>query len=64
MTRQRLAPLALTMGDPAGIGLEIALKAWLQREHAQHCRRSASTAIATRSSARADAFGLDVADCR
>ena len=25
------APLALTMGDPAGIGPEIALKAWLQR---------------------------------
>jgi 4-hydroxythreonine-4-phosphate dehydrogenase len=25
------APLALTMGDPAGIGLEITLKAWLQR---------------------------------
>jgi 4-hydroxythreonine-4-phosphate dehydrogenase len=28
------APLALTMGDPAGIGLEIALKAWLQRASA------------------------------
>lgn len=26
-----LTPLALTMGDPAGIGLEIALKAWAQR---------------------------------
>ncbi len=25
-------PLAVTMGDPAGIGLEIALKAWSQRE--------------------------------
>lgn len=25
-------PLALTMGDPAGIGLEIAAKAWLARE--------------------------------
>ena len=25
-------PLALTMGDPAGIGLEIALKAWLARK--------------------------------
>src|ERR1700735_2318665 len=24
-------PLALTMGEPAGIGGEIALKAWLQR---------------------------------
>ncbi len=27
-----LAPLALTMGEPAGIGAEIALKAWLGRE--------------------------------
>ncbi|MEQ1651600.1 MAG: 4-hydroxythreonine-4-phosphate dehydrogenase PdxA [Hyphomicrobium sp.] len=27
-----LPPLALTMGDPAGIGLEIALKAWLGRD--------------------------------
>lgn len=26
-------PLALTMGDPAGIGPEIALKAWLERGH-------------------------------
>jgi 4-hydroxythreonine-4-phosphate dehydrogenase len=26
------SPLALTMGDPAGIGLELALKAWLARE--------------------------------
>jgi 4-hydroxythreonine-4-phosphate dehydrogenase len=26
------SPLALTMGDPAGIGPELALKAWLQRE--------------------------------
>jgi 4-hydroxythreonine-4-phosphate dehydrogenase len=27
----RRAPLAVSMGDPAGIGLEITLKAWLQR---------------------------------
>ena len=27
-----LRPLALTMGEPAGIGGEIALKAWLERE--------------------------------
>ncbi|MGQ0674053.1 MAG: 4-hydroxythreonine-4-phosphate dehydrogenase PdxA [Hyphomicrobium sp.] len=26
------APLALTMGDPAGIGLEISIKSWLQRQ--------------------------------
>ncbi|MBE7637011.1 4-hydroxythreonine-4-phosphate dehydrogenase PdxA [Sneathiella sp. P13V-1] len=26
------APLAVTMGDPFGIGIEICLKAWLQRE--------------------------------
>ncbi len=30
-TPQR-APLAVSMGDPAGIGLEIALKAWIARE--------------------------------
>ena len=30
-----LRPLALTMGEPAGIGGEIALKAWLEREN-QH----------------------------
>ncbi len=29
--RQDLAPLALTMGDPAGIGLDITLKAWSER---------------------------------
>lgn len=27
------APIALTMGDPAGIGAEIALKAWSERAH-------------------------------
>ncbi len=31
-TLARLAPLALTMGEPAGIGGEIALKAWVRRE--------------------------------
>jgi 4-hydroxythreonine-4-phosphate dehydrogenase len=30
-----LPPLALTMGDPAGIGPEIALKAWLHRSELQ-----------------------------
>ena len=25
-------PLAVTMGDPAGIGIEITLKAWLRRQ--------------------------------
>ncbi len=29
------APLALTMGEPAGIGGEITLKAWQQRHHAR-----------------------------
>ena len=28
-----LRPLALTMGEPAGIGGEIALKAWLERNN-------------------------------
>lgn len=35
--RRRPPPLALTMGDPAGIGLEIALRAWGERfERALH----------------------------
>ncbi|MEP3276111.1 MAG: 4-hydroxythreonine-4-phosphate dehydrogenase PdxA [Stappiaceae bacterium] len=29
---QRARPLALTMGDPAGIGLDIAIAAWAQRQ--------------------------------
>src|SRR5579885_1083883 len=28
-----LAPLAVTMGEPAGIGGELTLKAWLARRH-------------------------------
>lgn len=31
--RARPAPLALTMGEPAGVGAEIALKAWTRREN-------------------------------
>ena len=34
---QTSLPLALTMGDPAGIGLDIALSAWRQH-HAEACR--------------------------
>ena len=30
---QRRLPLALTMGDPSGIGPELALKAWAARQH-------------------------------
>ncbi|MGC8475582.1 MAG: 4-hydroxythreonine-4-phosphate dehydrogenase PdxA [Acetobacteraceae bacterium] len=30
---ERLPPIALTMGDPAGIGGELTLKAWLARRH-------------------------------
>ncbi|MHA1538650.1 MAG: 4-hydroxythreonine-4-phosphate dehydrogenase PdxA [Alphaproteobacteria bacterium] len=32
-----LPPIALTMGEPAGIGGEIALKAWLARQPGQEC---------------------------
>lgn len=31
-SRPLSAPLALTMGDPAGVGIEVALKAWLDRD--------------------------------
>jgi len=33
--KSHLPPLALTMGEPAGIGLELALKAWLDRENSK-----------------------------
>ena len=29
-----IAPLALTIGDPSGVGPEIAIKAWLTRQGA------------------------------
>ena len=32
-----LKPIALTMGEPAGIGGEVTLKAWLQRDHCKQC---------------------------
>ena len=53
------APVALTMGDPAGIGLEIALKAWLQRAHHEltpFCFYGNAGSLR----ARAAAFKLDV----
>lgn len=52
-------PLALTMGDPAGIGLEITLKAWLQRQEANlapFCLYGSATAL----QARASELGLTV----
>jgi len=33
--KSELPPLALTMGEPAGIGPELALKVWLERENSQ-----------------------------
>lgn len=32
MTTQSVAPLALSIGDPSGVGADVALTAWLQRE--------------------------------
>jgi 4-hydroxythreonine-4-phosphate dehydrogenase len=32
-----MRPLALTMGDPAGIGGELSLRAWLKLRHGGHC---------------------------
>ena len=52
-------PIALTMGDPAGIGLEIALKAWLERDThklSPFCFYANAAAVADR----AHAFGLTV----
>jgi 4-hydroxythreonine-4-phosphate dehydrogenase len=53
-------PLALTMGDPAGIGLEITLKAWLQRSPAglaPFCFYGSAAALQDRASS----LGYDVA---
>jgi 4-hydroxythreonine-4-phosphate dehydrogenase len=47
-------PLALTMGDPAGIGLEITLKAWLARNEAKlapFCLYGSATALQARAAA-------------
>jgi 4-hydroxythreonine-4-phosphate dehydrogenase len=57
---RRSKPLALTMGDPAGIGPEITLKAWLKRrEHA--LAPFVVLGDARVFAARAEALGLDVA---
>jgi 4-hydroxythreonine-4-phosphate dehydrogenase len=53
------APLALTMGDPAGIGLDITLSAWLARE-AQGLAPFVVLGDAEVIAARAQALGLDV----
>lgn len=53
-------PLALTMGDPAGIGLEIALKAWHARE-AERLPAFALFACPETLEARARAIGTPVA---
>ena len=39
-------PLALTLGEPAGIGPDITLAVW-QRATSWRCRRSISSAIRT-----------------
>ena len=53
------APLAVTMGDPAGIGLDITLEAWLARKpHALAPFAVLGDAAAI--AARAEALGLDV----
>lgn len=51
-------PLALTMGDPAGIGGELSLKAWLARR--QGTRPFVALDDPDRLSALADKLGLDV----
>jgi 4-hydroxythreonine-4-phosphate dehydrogenase len=53
-------PLALTMGDPAGIGPEITLKSWLARD-TQHVPPFVVYGDAAMYMARATAFGLRVA---
>lgn len=54
-----LPPLALTMGDPAGIGIEITLSAWLRRRDAG---LAPFALIGSRSAveARSQSLGLDV----
>lgn len=55
----RLPPLALTMGDPAGIGPDITLAAWLARRE-QGLAPFAVLGCAKALAARATALGLDV----
>lgn len=52
-------PLALTMGDPAGIGLDISLSAWLARD-TQRLAPFAFFGDGEALAARAQALGLDV----
>lgn len=56
---QRLPPLAVTMGDPAGIGPDITLAAWLQRR-AYTLAPFVVLGDAEMLAARAVALGLDV----
>lgn len=56
-------PLALTMGDPAGIGLEIALEAWRMRD-AERIPAFALYACPDTVEARARALGMPVAIAR
>ena len=53
-------PLALTLGDPAGIGPDITLLAWLARAAEADSALRAAWAILTVLAARADALGLAV----
>ena len=48
MARQPTSPLAVSLGDPAGIGPEVVAKCWDNRAPASGCRRSSRSA--TRSS--------------
>ncbi|MBL8565522.1 MAG: 4-hydroxythreonine-4-phosphate dehydrogenase PdxA [Hyphomicrobiaceae bacterium] len=54
-----LPPLAVTMGDPAGIGPEIALAAWLRRD-VEHLAPFAILGDAQMLSARAGLLGLEI----
>ncbi len=53
-------PLALTQGDPAGIGPDIALTAWANASENSACRPSSSSAIPTCLQARARLLDLEV----
>ena len=46
--RTAVPPIAVTMGDPAGIGPDITLTSWLERSRARRCRPSCSMATRRR----------------
>ncbi len=59
LQRQFIAPLAVTMGDPSGIGIEITLAAWIERHQRQLAPFAVFGCVSTLAD-RAEAIGVKV----